>query len=231
MRIGQIKRSALCIGAGLACSMLASSAHATNLIVDPSFELGTPAGPVNTGGWSYFNGAGVSTLAAHTGTHSVDVTDGGLGAAASVPGAFEVTNIGVIPGAQYILTGYGMLTAPMAPAGSSNNGTAFAGIQATFFDSTGNNNLGTVETGANNAKFSNHLDSTSPVGQWIALSTGVFTAPAGAVTLNSYAIAVFPETTGNVLIDDLDLEQVVPEPASLGLLSLAALPILRRRRD
>jgi len=219
----------------LACTMFASAASA-NLVVDPSFELGTAPGPENTGGWRIVNGASLNTnpLDSHTGNNSLNVTNGGGGAAAGVPLAFETTNIGVTGGAQYTLTAFGMTTGPMAPAGSSNNGTSFAGIQATFFsgDNATGSNLGTVLTGAGNAAFSNHIDSTSPVGVWIPLTTGIMTAPAGAQSLQIFGIAIFPQElvagTG-VFEDDFDLEQV-PEPTTLGVLGVVGLVALHRRR-
>jgi hypothetical protein len=228
------------IASVLACFGLGSSfvpiASATNLVADPSFELGTAAGPENTGGWTYFNGAAVNTLAAdsHTGNNSVNLTDGGSGAGANVPGAFETTNIGVAGGAQYVLAGFGMTTGPMVPAGTSNNNASFAGLQATFFsgDNGGGANLGTVSTGAGMAIFSNHIDSTSPVGQWIPLTTGTFTAPAGAESLQIFAISIFPQELNagtGVFIDDVDLE-LAPEPASIGLLAIGGLAALRRKR-
>jgi PEP-CTERM motif len=231
---------------GVAVLMYLSAASAANLVVDPSFELGTASGPENTGGWTFANGATLNAIAAnaHTGSHSVNLTNGGGGAAANVPLAFETFNIGVTGGAKYTLTGFGITTGPLSPAAPSNNNTSFAGIQATFFsgDNASGTNLGTVATGAGNAVFSNHIDSTSPVGVQIPLSTGIFTAPAGAQSLQIFAIAVFPQlstvgTAGTgVFVDDLDLEQV-PEPASLSLLCLGALGLgiaarhSRKQRD
>ena len=129
-----------------------------------------------------------------------------------------------------------MTTGPLAPAGSSNNGTDFVGLQATFFagDNGTGSNLGTVATGPGNAVFTNHIDSTSPVGVWIPLTTGTFTAPAGSESLQVFGIAIFPQElvsgTG-VFEDDLDLEPVnVPEPASLGLLAVGGVSLLLRRR-
>ena len=94
--------------------------------------------------------------------------------------------------------------------------------------------LGTVATGPGNAVFTNHIDSTSPVGVWIPLTTGTFTAPAGSESLQVFGIAIFPQElvsgTG-VFEDDLDLEPVnVPEPASLGLLAVGGVSLLLRRR-
>ena len=92
-----------------------------------------------------------------------------------------------------------------------------------------------VSTGAGNAIFSNHLNSASPVGVWIPLNTGVFTAPAGSESLQVFGLAVFPQmvtpgTTG-IFVDDFDLEPVsVPEPASLATLGVVGIAALHRRR-
>ena len=234
-----------CWGAscGVAFLMFVSTAAGANLVIDPSFELGTASGPQNTGGWNFANGAAINTNAAnaHTGSRSVNLTNGGGGVSANVPLAFETFNIGVAGGAQYTLTGFGMTTGPLAPPGASNNNTSFAGVQATFFsgDNGTGANLGTVATGPGNAVFSNHIDSTSPVGVQIPLSTGIFTAPTGAQSLQIFAIAVFPQELNagtGVFVDDLDLQQV-PEPASISLMCLGALCLgiaarqCRRDRD
>jgi len=235
-----LKKSTLVGPLSLAVACLAfSSTASANLVVDPSFELGTAPGPENTGGWNIVNGAALNTnpLDSHTGNNSLELDNGGTGDGSGVPLAFQTTNIGVTGGAEFVLTAYGMTTGPMAPAnGGTNNGTSFAGIQATFFsgDNGTGNNLGTVATGANNAVFSNHIDSTSPVGVWIPLTTGVFTAPAGAESLQVFGIAIFPQELNagtGVFEDDFDLEQVnVPEPTTLGVLGMIGIAALHRRR-
>ncbi len=237
--LSRLQKSRLAAPLSVAIACLAFSSYASaNLLVDPGFELGTPPGAENTGGWNIVNGAALNTnpLDSHTGNNSLNVTNGGAGANSGVPLAFQTTNIGVTPGAQYIFTAYGITTGPLAPAGGSNNGTSFAGIQATFFsgDNATGNNLGTVGTGAGNAVFSNHIDSTTTPNVWVPLSTGVFTAPAGSSSLQVFGIAIFPQElvsgTG-VFEDDFDLEQVnVPEPASLGLLAIGGASMLIRRR-
>jgi hypothetical protein len=216
----------------MASTLLVSGVSAGNVpVVDPSIELGTPAGPENTGGWSYFNGASQSNLVAHTGNYSIELPN----APGNVPGAFETYNIDVTGGAQFDLTAYGYTNEQIAPPGPSNNNTSFGGIQATFFsgdDGTGSN-LGTVATGPGNAAFSNHIDYTSPVGVWIPLDTGVITAPAGSESMQIFALAVFPQladSNGGIFVDDFTLTNVVPEPASIGLLAIGGVALLARRR-
>jgi hypothetical protein len=214
MNIGKSTRVLLCSGAVL---VMASAASA-NLVVDPSFELGTPTGAPNVGGWGTFNSAAINTVAAnsHTGNNSLRLPAGG------VPGGFQTINTGVVGGAKFVLTGFGMTPGPLTGG--------FGGIQATFFanaDGTGAN-LGTVETSPGNALFSNQINSTSATGVWIPLTTGTFTAPAGAQSMQVFGLAV-NLAGAPVFVYDLSLEAVVPEPAALGLAPLA-LPLLLRRR-
>src|SRR5262249_6566208 len=111
-------RHLLCAGAsfGVALLMYLSTAAAADLVVDPSFELGTASGPENTGGWNFANGAALSATAAnaHTGSHSVNLTNGGGGASANVPLAFETFNTGVTAGVKYTLSAFGITTGPLA---------------------------------------------------------------------------------------------------------------------
>jgi hypothetical protein len=228
------RMSVLCgFAAAISCAALVSSASAAAVpLVDPGLELGTPAGAENTGGWSFFNGASQSNDIAHSGNFSMKLPDN-----LNVPGAFETYNIGVTPGAKFDFTAFGLTSEKLAPPGAANNNTSFGGIQATFFsgDNGAGTNLGTIETGAGNAIFSNHIDSTSPVGVWIPLNTGVFTAPAGAQSIQIFGIGIFPQgqdASGAIYVDDFALNTVsVPEPTSISLLALGAIPMLRRRRS
>ncbi len=220
------------IAAAISSAALVSSASAAVVpVVDPGLELGTPAGAENTGGWSFFNGASQSADIAHSGTFSMKLPDNN-----NVPGAFETYNIGVTGGAKFDLTAFGLTSEQLLPPGPANNNTSFGGIQATFFsgDNGTGTNLGTVATGPGNAAFSNHIDFTSPVGVWIPLDTGVITAPAGSQSIQIFGIAIFPQgqdANGAIYVDDFALNTVsVPEPTSLSLLALGAIPLLRRRR-
>jgi hypothetical protein len=215
------------VGSGImamACLISTFSASAqTNFVTDPSFELGTPA---SAGGWTAFSGAVLnSTGEHHTGSKAVRLP-GGNGI-----GAYEtISNAAFTAGTQFDLSAWGIIT--------NTAFTGYIGIQATFFNVTGTTtqNLGTVESGAGHAIFSNHIDSNSVVNTWIPLDTGVFTAPS---TLPISYIQVFPinvnvTPTGNAnsaWIDDFSLV-IVPEPSSLalGCMGLASLVMMVRRR-
>ncbi len=199
-----------------------STIQAQNLLADPSFESGTAASG-GLGGWSPFNGAAFSTAQALTGTHSMlDSGGGGF----SVPGSFQT--LASAPGLQYDLTGFGLITS--APG----VGTTFGELQITFFsgpDGSGTN-LGTVATSPGNAQGSNEIISSSPIGSWISLDTGIAQAPAGAQSLEAFTI-VIDQNPAAVYFDDISLVQVVPEPSTLALAGMAlCIPIffITRRR-
>ena len=69
---------------------------------------------------------------------------------------------------------------------------AFGIVQISFFSADGKD-LGTVETKGSTsarAKLSNEVSSTSPVGEWIYLDTGVATAPAGTASVQAFTLFV-----------------------------------------
>jgi hypothetical protein len=225
MQTFTFKRAVLCGGVAVAvCVASTFSASAqTNFVTDPSFELGTPR---TNGGWTAFSGAVLnSTGHVLTGTKAVRLPAG------NGVGAFEtISNVAFTAGTQFELTAWGFVTNTMT--------AGFVGIQATFFNVTGfvTNNLGTVESGPGNARFSNHLDSNSVLNTWILLDTGVFTAPSSMPI--SY-IQVFPlavnggSTGGSVWEDDFNLV-IVPEPSTLllggfGLMTLFLVVRCRRQ--
>ena len=224
MQTFSLKRAIICGGVfSVLCFVASLSVSAqTNYITDPGFELGTSAA---NGGWTAFNGAILnSTGHVRTGTKAIRLPAGnGIG-------AFEtISNAAFTAGTQFDLTAWGFVTNTMT--------AGFVGIQATFFNVTGTTtqNLGTVESGPGVAKFSNHLDSNSVLNTWIALDTGVFTAPS---TLPITYMQVFPlavnggSTGGSVWEDDFNLV-IVPEPSTLALGSFGVVGLFmaaRRRR-
>jgi hypothetical protein len=209
-------------GACVALALTAGSSTllAQNLLADPGFETQT--------GWGLFGNSSYSMNYAHTGSWSMEnAGPGGF----TVPGAYQT--LPTAAGDEYDLTGYGLT--PVAPGA----GASFGILQITFFsgaNGTGSN-LGTIDvsnggtpTGAGNAQASNQINSSSPLGVWIPLDTGIAEAPAGAQSLQAFTLVVDQNPT-TVYFDDVSLVQV-PEPSSLALLSLGllALPIQAWRR-
>ena len=119
----------------------------------------------------------------------------------SVSGSFQ--EVAAAPGSQWRLTGYGLVAAAL-------KGTpAFGVIQVSFFNADGVD-LGTVETVAAdaNAKTSAEINNQSPRGEWIALDTGVATAPEGTTSIQAFTIYVDysgSNTSQGVYFDDLVL--------------------------
>jgi hypothetical protein len=184
--------AALLMNATLTFSILSS--HAQNLLVDPGFELQTPA---SAGGWTTFSGF-FSTDFAHTGQWSM--LDVGFN---SIPVTFQ--QFPAAPGSQWRMTGYGLTPSPLL------GDPAFGIIQVTFFDIFGNN-LGTVETAGSGtpAKISNPVDGSDTPGEWIFLDTGVATAPAGTAFIQAFTVYVdFSGFIQGVYFDDLSLQVLV----------------------
>ena len=102
-------------------------------------------------------------------------------------------------------------------------GNNFAVVQLQYLDSA-NNVLHTFE--------SPHFTTANPTNVWTPeVATGI--APAGTATAQITLVHVqlnSPVTGGSVFWDDASLDQVVPEPASMGLLAVGGIAFLRRRR-
>lgn len=212
----------LAVAACAAASMaLAPTPTLANLLADPGFESGTPV-VGGIGGWDVFNGAAFSMAQAHSGDWSIDLT-----ASNSVPGAYQV--LPASPGQVYTLTGWAL--APVALA----NGTAFGGIQISYFDG-GGTDLGTVETGpgvaASDFRGVGQASGNFVAGVWEPLSVTA-TAPAGTATLQAFPILIdFGALTEGIFVDDMSVT-LVPEPSSIALLlvGMACWAGLTRRRE
>lgn len=216
----------VCLSAAVVFLISIVSASATNLLIDPSFELNTAA---SAGGWNIVNGSVRSTGAWQpppaTGGHAIRLPPG-----TSTPLCFQgplnpnLTNI--TAGTQFELTAYGLIT------NAITSGSAF--IQVAFFNANG--------VGVGPAMLSNRIDSNTPPalitspsniptnGTWIFLDTGVITAPAGTAYMDVYGISV-NVVGGSTWEDNFDLD-VVPEPSSLalGIMGLFGLFMVSRRR-
>jgi hypothetical protein len=170
--------------------ILALSAQAGNLIVDPGFEHQTPP---DAGGWILFGGQFANNFA-RSGNGSMLVAG-----ANNVPGTFQ--QFPAAPGSKWQMTGYGMTPVPLF-------GPAFGFIQVTFFDIFGND-LGTVETTGNPfpAQTSGPVDQASKPGEWLFLDTGTATAPAGTAFIQAFTLYVdFTGYFQGVYFDDASLE-------------------------
>lgn len=177
--------TALLVGA-LALFPPLAVAETHGMLKDASFEQRLDA---DEGGWRLFGPSRFSDDQAREG--SVSMFNGGASKSVGYHPYFIGTVSGsyqefpAAPGSRWRLTGYGM-------AATALEGTpAFGIIQISFFDADGKD-LGTVETVGNSAraKLSNEVNNQSPVGEWVALDTGVATAPAGAATVQAFTLYV-----------------------------------------
>lgn len=222
MQTVSLKR-VLFVGSLSAAICLTSTFSASaNLLLSPGFETTT--------GWTTFNGANnASTGSVLSGSKSGRVA---ASASSNVTAGIYQTITNLTAGMAFDLTGFADCTNHIV--------SGRAGIQGVFFDSTGVN-LGTVETSPGVAKFSTtQIDSNTvpnvanipdnPSG-WVALDTGVFTAPANTAYMQVFVIGInLAGATSSVWFDNLDLE-AVPEPSTiaLGLMGIG-LPLLAMRR-
>jgi hypothetical protein len=171
-----------------------------NLLVDPDFASGTPVAN-GIGGWTPFNGAAFSTdYTFGPTTYSMENSGGG---GYSVPGSYQV--LASTAGSAYLLTGYGYIPTALT-------GTSQAFLQATFYDSMGDN-LGTVQTfpGPNGALASTPIiNSASPTGTWIEMQE-IFTAPADTASVAVYTLVLDADPT-TAYFDELNLIQLASPP-------------------
>ena len=171
-------------------SLLVAVPHAVadehDTLKDPGFELQLDA---DEGGWAMFGPSRYSEDHARGGAASM--FNGGASKSVAyhpyfvgtVSGSFQ--EFAAAAGSKWRLTGYGM-------AATALEGTpAFGIIQISFFDADGED-LGTVETVGQSAraKLSNEINNQSPVGEWVALDTGVATAPEGTAAVQAFTLYV-----------------------------------------
>ena len=204
------------ICAVLACTLLVqvhAAADDHGPLIDASFELQTASAD---GGWSLFEDSVFSSEQARTGSQSI--FNGAYSRTVAFPPYFVGSVSGSFQefpaeaGSRWRLTGFGL-------AENKLEGTpAFGILQVSFFDAEGED-LGTVETVAGDAKAktSNEVNNQSPAGEWIALDTGVATAPAGTASVQAFTLYVDfsgSNTSQGVYFDDLKLCGVAEGEAS-----------------
>ncbi|MGP8198207.1 MAG: hypothetical protein ACLQU4_01735 [Limisphaerales bacterium] len=183
-----------------------------NLLVDPDFASGTAvAGGI--GGWTPFNGGAFSTdYAFGPTTYSMENSGGG---GYSVPGSYQV--LASTAGSAYLLTGYAYI--PTALTGASEGF-----LQATFYDSEGDN-LGTVQTSPGNALVSTPvINSSSPTGTWIEMQE-IVTAPADTASIQVFTLVLDADPT-TVYFDEMSLVSTTPPPPPPQPTSAAPTPSL-----
>jgi hypothetical protein len=202
----------------LAAGLVQSTASAQNVLANPGFEVGSAVGSPDVGGatgWTAFGNTFTTSApnplppGPHAGTGALKE----FGTFSGVSGAFQ--DFPATPGTIWQLTGFGLNASsdPMQPA---NFGLAKISFQGASGEILGID--------------SNHIDVNTPSNIWTPLlAQGV--APAGTTHVQLFALFVQPAFNGGSAFFDDFSGQVIPEPASIGLLGLAGgLLSLRRRR-
>ena len=193
------------LGALFVATPLATLADDDKPLKDASFEKQLPP---DEGGWTLFEESVFSSDQARSGSQSM--FSAGLSRTVAYPPYFFGTVSGSYqefhaePGSRWQLTGFGMT--PIALKGTP----AFGIVQVSFFDA-GGKDLGTVETADSDtplAQTSNEVNSQTPIGEWVALDTGIATAPAGTAAVQAFTLYVDfsgSDTAQGVYFDDLRL--------------------------
>jgi hypothetical protein len=218
-----MKRVSMFLSAIACMGLAATSAWATNLLVDPGFESQTSApnpNPTDVPGWANFGGTSfLNTPLAHSGNWVLDTPDNGGGY--NVPGTYQ--EFAASPGQVYTFSAY--VYTPNALVSGSND---FAILQLSWF--TGANTGGSADgtNGVNVGTPAGGGGLALPQGVW-TLASVTATAPAGTNSLGVYLLDINADANADFYFDDASLT-LAPEPATFSLLSIASLAALRRKR-
>ena len=173
-------------GAILCLSLLCASPIHAQVVAQYDFEDGTAQG------WTSFSGASTpvnSTAAAHTGTHSLLTTTGSGGAGGP---SIQVSGF-LLPGAQYTITAYVMLTSGASHANFSMKRSDPSCSGGTCYDTIGTYQVPVSASG------------------WAQIG-GSYTVSATETGLLLYAQLVGATTATSFYLDDVVITETAPPP-------------------
>ncbi len=200
--------------AAFACSMAPGRAHA-NLFVNPGFESGLS-------GWIAFGNAFAE--AANPPQFVPYEGNGLVSMFGNFSGGFNVTGIfqefPAAPGEVFSMSSRSRHFSGDPMVGGGAAGGANWVVQKLAFKDAADVEIGSVE--------STILDGTFATDVWHDNAAIAGAGPAGTVQVEAFILYLQPQFDGGAAhVDNLVL---IPEPASLGLMVLGALALLKRRR-
>ncbi len=210
-----LKSSGLAVAALMLVVLTGSRASAQNLFANPGFEDPiTSDGPPFVGFWEGFSGGGAAfaanaTTAPRSGAQHLDLTI--TASDNNFAGVFQ--DVVVTPGQSVTFSGFHSTPGALLLDNE---------LRIEWRNSVSNTEVSRTP----------NIGPDPALNQYVPFQLDAI-VPAGADTARVvYAIQTFtgdPGNTGTVFIDDVSFV-VVPEPASLGVLSLGAIGLIRRRR-
>ncbi len=208
----------LCTPLALAASLAVATTASADLLVNPGFELDdTTMETPSALGWTTFNGVFTNQALANSGANGLKMFGG-------VAGAFQ--DFPVIPGDR--VDGGAVVANPSFDAMANDQ---IAAINLEFRNAAGDLIDGIISNIV--------LDATSPADSVFVPGTVSAVAPDGAVSVRFVLVTgSFEDRNGDQVVtgggapfyDDAFLFINVPEPTTAGLLGVAGLAALRRRR-